>query len=224
MDHTREGFTTSRRRRIPRINEYGLGSEPTQPTLTQRTLAAAESEPSGSQPTNTAIDVITAGLHHTGTLLGTNPLTEEGPTNLMANIQEHIEAGENVPLFEPPRGANYPAPQVNVATTTTSTNEGRGTLKGSPPKEFDGTRSESETFADDFVIYWKINRANSVMKEPYSRVLMALSFMKGTKVRDWTRENHGLGDPHGPPGRVATGTGAGRKFPTLQKPSPVGVG
>ena len=105
----------------------------------------------------------------------------------MANIQEHIEAGENVPLFELPRGANYPAPQVNVATTTTSTNEGRGTLKGSPPKEFDGTRSESETFADDFVIYWKINRANSIMKEPYSRVLMALSFMKGTKVRDWTR-------------------------------------
>ncbi len=102
----------------------------------------------------------------------------------MAGIEQNINLGEEVPLSYPPAGA------INTTTdeTQTPTGEGgRGSLKGSPPKEFDGTRSKSETFGDDFSIYQRINRKNQVMKEPYSRVLMAMSFMKGPKVQDWVR-------------------------------------
>ena len=102
----------------------------------------------------------------------------------MAGIEQNVNLEEEVPLSYPPAGA------INATTdeAQTPTNEGgRGSLKGSPPKEFDGTRSKSETFRDDFSIYQRINRKNQVMKEPYSRVLMAMSFMKGPKVQDWVR-------------------------------------
>ena len=59
-------------------------------------------------------------------------------------------------------------------------------MKGSAPKEFDGDRKDSDRFLEEFRVYWKINQANTAMKEPYSRVLMAISYMKGSKVRNWT--------------------------------------
>ena len=40
---------------------------------------------------------------------------------------------------------------------------------------------------DHFNVYWRINCRNRNMKEPYTRVLMAISFMNGPKVQDWTR-------------------------------------
>ena len=73
---------------------------------------------------------------------------------IMTGIEQSIAQGEEVPLNYPPAGA------INAMTdeTQTPTNEGgRGSLKGSPPKEFDGTRSKSETFRDDFSIYQQIN-------------------------------------------------------------------
>jgi len=68
----------------------------------------------------------------------------------MTSIKQNIAGGEDIPLSYPPVAA------VNTITdeTQSTTNEGgRGSLKGSPPKEFDGTRSKSETFGDDFSIY-----------------------------------------------------------------------
>jgi len=104
----------------------------------------------------------------------------------MMSIEQGVAHGEEIPLNYPPAGA------INATTdepcTTEMGNEGgQGSLKGSPPKEFDGTRSKLETFGDDFSIYQRINQKNQVMKEPYSRVLMAMSFMKGPKIQDWVR-------------------------------------
>ena len=69
-----------------------------------------------------------------------------------------------------------------VTTTERST---QGSLKGNPPKVFDGTRADSENFVQDFKIYWKINRRNVIMDEPYLRIITALSYIKGEKVKDW---------------------------------------
>jgi hypothetical protein len=88
-----------------------------------------------------------------------------------------------VPVDVPPFGAYATSAHANYATAD---NEKSGnSLKGSKPKDFDSSRKESENFWDDFETHWKINRKNNTMKEPYSRVLMATSFMKGEKVRDW---------------------------------------
>jgi hypothetical protein len=112
----------------------------------------------------------------------------------METIEHTIESGGTIPLDMTPAGAVLP--KINTTTTEATPQQdiGKGSLKGAPPDEFDGTRTNSETFVDAFLIYWKINRNNQVMKEPYSRVLMALSFMKGTKIRDWVKSQMAILD------------------------------
>ena len=87
---------------------------------------------------------------------------------------------------DPIDDAGQPVAQINYTTATDEERTSRS-LKGSPPKIFDGERENSENFMDEFDIYTKINRKNDSMKEAYSRVLMCLSFIKGKKVRDWAK-------------------------------------
>jgi hypothetical protein len=50
---------------------------------------------------------------------------------------------------------------------------------------FDGSRNKSDVFIQEFSLYNMINRNHEVMRVPYNRVLMCLSYMKGPKVNDW---------------------------------------
>ncbi len=104
----------------------------------------------------------------------------------MTSIKQNTIQGEEIPLSYPPAEAINAITEQHTTDITTNKG-GYGSLKGSPPKEFDGTRSKSETFGNNFSIFWRINQKNQVMKEPYSRVLMAMSFMKGPKIQDWVR-------------------------------------
>jgi hypothetical protein len=70
---------------------------------------------------------------------------------------------------------------------STAAEEKEQSLQGNKPKEFDGSRKDSQTFMDHFNVYWRINRRNRNMREPYTWVLMAISFMNGPKIQDWTR-------------------------------------
>jgi hypothetical protein len=94
--------------------------------------------------------------------------------------------GQDIPINIPPATAIFTT-QTDPIWKERGDDEKSPSLKGNKPNEFDRLRKDSETFLDDFNVYWKINRKNETMKEPYSRVLMAISFMKGPKVRDWTR-------------------------------------
>ena len=136
------------------------------------------------------VDVLTAGIHHVPTLQGNNPLTEEGPTGLMSKI-EYREG--NIPLEGTPAAAIFSAsaetstPAQTNYTRAEKDDEGKGLKGGSPPKNFAGDRKDSERFFEEFTVYWKLNRKAPLMKEPYSRVLMAISYMKGEKNRNWNK-------------------------------------
>ena len=86
----------------------------------------------------------------------------------------------------PPQQTVPPTAQINYTAPREEERSSRA-LKGSAPEIFDGDRTKSETFIDQFDVYVKINQKNETMKEPYSRTLMAISFIKGKKVRDWAR-------------------------------------
>ena len=58
-------------------------------------------------------------------------------------------------------------------------------LQGTPPAIFDGTRSKSAAFLREFLRFKRLNHAAPVMTEPYTRVILALSYMKGPLVDDW---------------------------------------
>ena len=152
---------------------------------------AATLEPSASKGKEKEVEILSAGLHHVVTTQGTNPLTTEGTTGLMESIEQHIAQGGEVDYDAPPAAAVHMADVQPSANTTrigndTEEKESRS-LKGAAPKVFDGTRKESERFWDEFADYRRINRKAEVMKEPYSRILMALSYMKGEKIWDWRR-------------------------------------
>ena len=135
--------------------------------------------------------MITAGIHHVPTLQGNNPLTEEGPTGLMSAI-EYCDG--NVPLEGTPAAAIFSAstetsmPAQTNYTRTKKDDEGKGLKGGSPPKNFAGDQKDSERFLEEFTVYWKLNRKALLMKEPYSRVLMVISYMKGEKNRNWNKK------------------------------------
>ena len=60
-------------------------------------------------------------------------------------------------------------------------------LSGQQPIIFEGDRRKSEAFMQEWNIYWGINWFTPQMNNPFSRVLMFLSFIKGDKVQEWTQ-------------------------------------
>jgi hypothetical protein len=73
-----------------------------------------------------------------------------------------------------------PAPPV-------PSNNGGGLL-GSPPKTFDGKRSEAKEFMRTFMHWWKLNNEKAAFSILYKRVALCISYMHGSKVEDWTDE------------------------------------
>jgi hypothetical protein len=63
-------------------------------------------------------------------------------------------------------------------------NGNRG-LVGKEPTVFDGSRSMSEKFIQEFELYVNINEDNHVVAQPYRRIFLALSYMKGPKIDNW---------------------------------------
>ena len=61
-------------------------------------------------------------------------------------------------------------------------------LSGQQPTIFEGDHRKSEAFMQEWNIYWGINCFTPQMVNPFSRVLMFLSFIKGDKVQEWTQE------------------------------------
>jgi hypothetical protein len=91
-------------------------------------------------------------------------------------------------------GTTPPPAQINMGKGTISKGKKKddhketgngGGLRGKVPKTFDGDRTKSKAFILDIQIYFKINRNKYDVKNVYSRVLLALSFIKGQNVVNW---------------------------------------
>jgi len=87
--------------------------------------------------------------------------------------------------------------EINVATGQTGqeaqriniiTNPSNGALKGNPPSIFNGDRSTTRRFINNFDLWKAINWHNNIMRKPFSRVITLLSYMDGTKVNAWKEE------------------------------------
>jgi hypothetical protein len=182
---TKKGFVTRADDKQGRINELGLGSLPKEKKPQISILTEEAPTPSGFKEKD--VKVTTGGLHHILTTQGINPLIEEKLPTFMQGIKKHICQGGEVTVDIPPAGAIHATTTMNLPQVNIINDGSRGSLKGDPLNIFDGTRSKAETFKDEFSIYWKINRNNASMKESLTRILMALSFIKGEKVKNWVR-------------------------------------
>ena len=90
---------------------------------------------------------------------------------------------------------NQPNPQINMggapveapANTTNEPGEESktGSLKGKAPEIFTGDRTKSKAFLTRLKIYFTLNRTKPDVKNVYSRMLIALSYIQGPQVINW---------------------------------------
>ena len=83
---------------------------------------------------------------------------------------------------------------VHATTTSATTTTTNGSMLGTPPTIFTGDRSKSEDFVNEFKRYVRLNRNHAVMRLPYDRVMMALSYMKGPLFNDWVKAQENATD------------------------------
>ena len=97
-----------------------------------------------------------------------------------------LEGTPTVAIFSASADTSTPA-QMNY-TKSKRDNEGKGLKGGSPPKNFTRDWKDSERFLKEFTIYWKLDQKAPLIKEPYSQVLMAISYMKGERNQNWNKK------------------------------------
>jgi hypothetical protein len=74
-------------------------------------------------------------------------------------------------------------------------NPGGGKLVGRKPEVFDGTRSKTEGFLQEWNIYYGLNWGADVITTPFTRAMLFLSFIKGPNTQEWvTAQIEWLGD------------------------------
>jgi len=151
-------------------------------------------------------EVLAGGIHHIATLQGTNPFTEQPP--ILPQIESAVQQGIKISLDTTPAAAFHP--QISIQTTMTEqpqeinvatgqskqetqninviTSPANGALKGNPPPIFNGDRSTTRKFINNFDLWKAINRHNDTMKKPFSRVITVLTYMDGPLVDAWKEE------------------------------------
>ena len=179
-------FFTRKLFRIAHENTYNLGywseSDPQHPSnrtnlqFTQADNTSESEEPLSTAP-NPIVTSLAAALTPVVSLQVTQPLNAPlvNPTITPAIIASAI--AQPPPVTAPP--ANPPAHMAGNPPPTT------GSLRGVPPNVFTGNHSRSEAFLNKFRRYRLLNKNNEVISNPFTRVLTALSYIKGPIVEDW---------------------------------------
>ena len=62
---------------------------------------------------------------------------------------------------------------------------GNGKLSGKEPTIFTGDRKDTEAFVLEWQIYQMLNYDVEVMRQPFTRAMLFLSFIKGPNVHEW---------------------------------------
>lgn|SRR6266702_271159 len=60
-----------------------------------------------------------------------------------------------------------------------------GKLVGDPPTIYDGDRKKTQTFVNQWDVYWGVNSDNALIMNPYQQAMLFLTYMKGTNVNKY---------------------------------------
>ena len=138
-------------------------------------------------------DILAAQLEHGLDLLDREPENPAKPhqphyQNLVALA---VQAGLNVPPRPPvalPAVVIHQPPVAPMAQQAPAPAPADSRLIGVPPPIFDGDRTKSKQFIHDFTMYRALNFNHCIMQSPYLHTLLALQYIKGPLVQDWTND------------------------------------
>jgi hypothetical protein len=152
-------------------------------TITQLIMATMTSTKEGA--TETTADTTFQSLQ-AGPSIQTTFAPIPVPDPVHANRGGDRGGGGNPPGGggDPPGGP--PALQPMAAAMQQAA-QGGGGLDGHPPDIFDRNRKNVESFMYDFTVWAWINSHKRVMARPLSRVALAITYIRGDRVREWTK-------------------------------------
>jgi Retrotransposon gag protein len=148
--------------------------------------------PSWRAPATTSVkeEILSGGLHHIVTTQGTQPLTQEQNLIVLQEIIRTASQGQEIPTNVPPVMAHIQEEQANVTITTLAPpprNGEGGNLLRTPPSIFTGDQTKAQAFLDAIAIWRVVNYKKEVMKDPYMRTALILTFIKGDNVNSWAK-------------------------------------
>jgi len=168
-------------------------------------------------------EIISGGTHHIVTHQGTHPLTPEQPPALLEAISRSASQGETIPINFPPaiigmasQQTHMPQTQANVTITpaqggnTQTRNGDGGSLMGNAPPIFYGDMARAQEFLDTITIWKAVNYKKEVIKDPYTRTALVLTYIKGDNVNSWAKRQLDIlnekqqnnPDPNGTPSKT----------------------
>jgi hypothetical protein len=100
-------------------------------------------------------------------------------THTLQQVQIQHSSGEG-----PPGGQPAAVPIAAPAAPIQNGNQG---LMGKELTIFDRSQNMSKKFIQEFELYVNINEDNYAVAQPYRRIFLALSYMKGSKINNWVR-------------------------------------
>jgi hypothetical protein len=151
----------------------------------------------GKQHAGPSEEVILGGLHHIVITQGSHPLREETPPVILPAIEQSISQGYEIPIeIQPLAATSHESTTLEEPVMTTEINVTRippppaepgngGGLVGTPPMIFSGDRKKAQTFLDTFRGWKAVNYKKEVIRDPYMRVALILTFIKGEDVNSW---------------------------------------
>jgi hypothetical protein len=164
------------------LNNYGLGwwriTDPEHPDWKAPATTSTEEE------------ILSGGLHHIVTTQGTQPLTQEQPPTVLQEIVRTASQGQEIPTNIPPVMAHIQEEQANITITAPAPsprNGEGGNLLGTPPPVFMGDRTKAQAFLDAIAVWRAVNYKKEVMRDPYTRTALILTFIKGDNVNSWAK-------------------------------------
>ena len=85
-----------------------------------------------------------------------------------------------------------PQTQANVTITpaqgsNTQRNGEGGSLMGNAPPIFYGDRARAQEFLDTIMIWKAVNYKKEVIKDPYTRTALVLTYIKGDNINSWAK-------------------------------------
>jgi hypothetical protein len=180
-------FYTQENLSIPIQNVYGIGywniTDPQHPEYQPPSQAPSRTTyrftPGTFDNNDSSEGSDTVSAHSAVSTQSTHPSATENPT-----ISSITSAFGPVNISVPSETPDIDM-SVNVTTTAPTHAPPSNGLKGTAPAVFNGDRSRSESFWNEFRRYRLLNRNNESISIPFFRVLTALSYIKGPLVEDW---------------------------------------
>jgi hypothetical protein len=145
-------------------------------------------------------EALAGGLFHIATTLGTTSLTVEGPTGMFQAIISAAAQGQTIPTEGIPadttmEGINTTVmgnPQIQTTTDTTTDKGEKGALYGTLPPIFDRDKTKTKAFSLTVKAWRAVNWRKAVMRNPYTRTVLILNYIKGKNVDDWASHQFDL--------------------------------